>query len=136
MKSLTPRIHGEPSWPIRMRVRIGSRPHFDPPQPSARLGKTKMREIDRQGVFRKLRVQPIQEFQIEQGIECEPFSCDAIFRQNLCVDKPGVFGFTDETSLREGAAQSARERRFAIKHAARQLSVDDGIGKDEATTWF
>lgn len=78
-----------------------------------------MREIDRQSVFWKLRVQPIQKFQVEQGIEREPFSCHAICCQDLRAAKTGILGFTDETSLREGTAQSAGERGFAVEHAAR-----------------
>ena len=93
-----------------------------------------MREVDRQCVFRKLGVQPIQEFQIEQRVKREAVFDHCFFGQDLRVDKPGILGFADQSSLREGAAQSARERGFAVEHAARQLSIDDRIGKDEPTT--
>lgn len=98
---------------------------------SARLFKPEMREIDRQGAFRELGVQPIQEFQVKQRIECEPFSRHAVFRQNLCVDKASILGFTDQSSLREGAAQSTCKRRFTVEHTTRQLPIDDRIGENE-----
>ena len=100
------------------------------------LFKPEMCEIDRQGAFRKLCVQPIQEFQIEQRIEREAFLRHAIFRQDLCVDETGVLGFADETSLREGTTQSTGKRRFAVEHTARQLSIDDRIREDESPTWL
>jgi len=82
-------------------------------------------------VLRKLGKQPVEKLDGEERIEFQALFADRIFAQDVRVGKAGVLGFANQSSLREGTGQSARERGFAVQHGARQLPVDDRIGEDQ-----
>lgn len=90
-----------------------------------------MRKIDGQFSLRELGKQPVEKLNGEERIKFQSLFADRLSGQNLRVGEAGVLGFANQSSLREGTGQSARERRFAVQHGARQLPVDDRIGEDQ-----
>lgn len=87
------------------------------------LDEAKMREIDGQFSLRELLEQPVEKLDAEQRVELQAFFAHRIAGQNLRVGKTGVLRFANESSLREGAGQSACKRGFVIEHRTRQLAV-------------
>ena len=106
-----------------MQVRVG--PHFPPFQSHSWPGKSEVGKINRKFLLRELSKQPVEELHAEQRVEFQSLFADGLLAQDLRVGKAGVLRLANQSSLREGAGQSAREGGFAVQHGSRQLSVDD-----------